>query len=671
MRAIRHLLHLSRARGLLAALLVALLLPSGASAIIAGPTEPRADPPQETAARDAYGSLPLAFESNEGQGDPAARFLAHGHGYTLALAPDALTLGLPTPLRFTFPGANPAPAMRAEQPLPGVVNSFIGNDPTRWHAGISTSARVRYTGLYPGLDLVVYGTNNGGWEYDVVVAPGADPAAFALSVDGATGVTLDATTGDLVLTMATGEVRQHAPTIYQDVDGERRIVAGGYAMRDDGTVGFRVGEYDPSLPLVIDPTLVYSTFLGGSGNDEGTGIAVDTGGSVYVTGYTKSTNFPVTNGSTLNGSQDAFVTKLDTTGTRVYSTYLGGSADDWGNGIAVDASGNAYVTGRTYSTNFPVTNGSTLNGTGTTTGSNGDAFVTSLGANGVRRSSTYLGGSGHDEGAGIAVDTGGNAYVTGITFSTNFPVTNGSTYGGAQDVFVTKLNGSGGRVYSTYLGGSGDDEGGGIAVDTGGNAYVTGKTQSTNFPVTDGSTIGGDQDAFVTRLDGNGARVYSTYLGGRARDLGTGIAVDTSGNAYVTGITLGVGFPVTDGSTPGGSNDAFVTEFNGSGVRIYSTYLGGIADDAGTAIAVDTGSNVYITGYTNSTNFPVTNGSTFSGGGYDAFVTKIAVTPPPIPNPLPPPQPHPAPSGPPASLPQARPTVPVISAPNPLPARRP
>ena len=316
MRAIRHLLHLSRARGLLAALLVALLLPSGASAIIAGPTEPRADPPQETAARDAYGSLPLAFESNEGQGDPAARFLAHGHGYTLALAPDALTLGLPTPLRFTFPGANPAPAMRAEQPLPGVVNSFIGNDPTRWHAGISTSARVRYTGLYPGLDLVVYGTNNGRWEYDVVVAPGADPAAFALSVDGATGVTLDATTGDLVLTMATGEVRQHAPTIYQDVDGERRIVAGGYAMRDDSTVGFRVGEYDPSLPLVIDPTLVYSTYLGGSGDDKGTGIAVDTGGSVYVTGYTKSTNFPVTNGSTYGGGQDVFVTKLNGSGGR-------------------------------------------------------------------------------------------------------------------------------------------------------------------------------------------------------------------------------------------------------------------------------------------------------------------------------------------------------------------
>jgi hypothetical protein len=377
MRAIRHLLHLSRARGLLAALLVALLLPSGASAIIAGPTEPRADPPQETAARDAYGSLPLAFESNEGQGDPAARFLAHGHGYTLALAPDALTLGLPTPLRFTFPGANPAPAMRAEQPLPGVVNSFIGNDPTRWHAGISTSARVRYTGLYPGLDLVVYGTNNGGWEYDVVVAPGADPAAFALSVDGATGVTLDATTGDLVLTMATGEVRQHAPTIYQDVDGERRIVAGGYAMRDDGTVGFRVGEYDPSLPLVIDPTLVYSTFLGGSGNDEGTGIAVDTGGSVYVTGYTKSTNFPVTNGSTLNGSQDAFVTKLDTTGRRAYSTYLGGSADDAGYGIAVDTNGNAYVTGRTTSTDFPVTDGSTNSGSY-------DAFVTKLDTTGTR-----------------------------------------------------------------------------------------------------------------------------------------------------------------------------------------------------------------------------------------------------------------------------------------------
>ena len=228
--------------------------------------ERRADTPEETAARDAYGSLPLAFETNEGQGDPAARFLARGHGYTLALAPDALTLALPTPLRFILPRRQPRPRHARRAAPPRRRQLLHRQRPVPLADRYPHSARVRYTDLYPGLDLVVYGTDNGGWEYDVVVAPGADPAAFALSVGGATGMTLDAATGDLVLTTAAGEVRQHAPVLYQEVGGERRAVAGGYALRDDGTVGFAVGAYDPTLPLVIDPTLVYSTYLGGSGS---------------------------------------------------------------------------------------------------------------------------------------------------------------------------------------------------------------------------------------------------------------------------------------------------------------------------------------------------------------------------------------------------------------------
>jgi len=479
-----------------------------------------------TAAR--YGALPLVFEANAGQAAAGVAYVAHGKGYALALSPDALTLALTrgdgkasrdaTPaarqtasLRFAFAGANPAPTLTSEDALPGVVNYLIGNDPAQWQTNVPTSARVRYTTLYPGIDLTVYGTNGGGGlEYDAIVAPGADPAAFALAISGADAVTLDADTGALILTTAAGEVRQHAPVAYQTVNGQRQRVTAGYEMRGDGTVGFAVGEYDARLPLVIDPQVVpvYSTFLGGSGDDQGNGIAVDTSGNAYVTGFTSSTNFPVTNGSTYGGgSYDAFVTKLDASGVRVYSLYLGGSSIDAGYGIAVDASGNAWVTGTTHSTDFPVTDGSTSRG-----GGPNKAFVTKLNAGGVRVFSTYLGGSVSDFGYGIAVDTSGNAYVTGYTQSTDFPVNNGSTLGRVQDAFVTKFSASGVRVYSTYLGGSGSENNGGIdagygiAADASGNAYVTGYTASPDFPVTDGSTYSGGSDvfgggdAFVTKL---------------------------------------------------------------------------------------------------------------------------------------------------------------------------
>jgi len=685
-----------------AVLLAALLVPSGAIAVTARPLESSSNMPQET--RAAYGALPLVFESNEGQGDSATRFVAHGKGYALALAPTEALLSLTPPIvatslhdrpagnppspppastvHFRFPGANPDAAMRAEQPLPGIVNYLVGNDPEQWRTNIPTTARVRYTDLYPGIDLVVYGTQDGAWEYDVIVAPGADPATFALAVEGTTGVTLDAATGDLVLGAGAGEVRQHAPTIYQTVNGERRGVTGGYALREDETVGFAVGEYDPTVPLVIDPTLVYSAYLGGSGLDQGFGIAVDTSGNAYITGTTTSADFPGTPPMTYGGGIDAFVTKLSTNGTliystylsgsgsdrgiaiavdtsgnayvtgntdstdfpapsivprsggvdafvvklsttggRLYGTYLGGSADDYGRGIAVDTAGNAYVTGETSSPDFPVTNGTMY--------ANGpEAFATKLSANGVRVYSTYLGGSSASGGNGIAVDTGGNAYVTGVTFGV-FPVTDGSTYSSGVDAFVAKLNGSGALVYGTYLGGCGYDQANGIAVDAGGNAYVTGATFSADFPVTNRSTIGGNggaTDAFVTKLNGSGARVYSSYLGGSNTDMGNGIAVDAGGNAYVTGATFSADFPVTDGSTLGGPSDAFVTKFDGSGARVYGAYLGGSAADEGDAIAVDTSGRAYITGKT--AVFPVTPGSAALRGAYDAFVTEIVVAPP-------------------------------------------
>ena len=415
--------------------------------------------------------------------------------------------------------------------------------------------------------------------------------------------------------------------------------------------------------------LVYSTYVGGTGTDKGLAIAVDAGGNAYITGDTASTDFPVIGNAHNSGGHDAFIVKVSTAGLPIYSTYLGGSADDAGNGIAVDANGNAYVAGSTGSTDFPVTDGSI-------SGGNEDAFVAKLDANGTRTYGTYLGGVGYESATAIAVDAGGNIYVTGSTDG-HFPVTDGSTFGGGfNDAFITKLNGTGSRVYSTYLGGSGNDQGNGIAVDAGSNAYITGYTDSVNFPVTNGSALHGvgPTDTFVTKLNGSGVRAYSTYLGGSGSDDGTGIAVDTGGNAYVAGYTGSTDFPVTNGSTLSGATDIFIAKLDATGARVYGTYIGGSGGDQGDAIAVDTSGNAYITGKTPSTDFPSTNGSIFGGGAYDAFVTKIAVTsspPPPVPNPLPQPQPHPNPSGQPAPLPRPQSTVPIGAAPNPLPSRRP
>jgi hypothetical protein len=393
---------------------------------------------------------------------------------------------------------------------------------------------------------------------------------------------------------------------------------------------------------VIDP-LVYSAYIGGNWTEWCYAIAVDTSGNAYVTGRTFSTNYDVTPGAfqTTNGGWwDVFVTKLNAAGTGlVYSTYIGGSDWDEGNAIAVDGSGNAYVTGSTLSTDYDVTPGAFQ----TTNGGGWDVFVTKLNATGTALVySTYIGGSGGEDGFGIAVDTSGNAYVTGRTFSTDYPVTPGAfqtTHGGGgwTDVFVTKLNATGtALLYSTYIGGIYDDEGNGIAVDGSGNAYVTGRTSSTNYPVTPGAfqrTNGGWWDVFVTKLNATGtALVYSTYLGGSGWDHGTAIAVDGSGNAYVTGFTGSTDYDVTPGAfqtTNGGWRDVFVTKLNGAGTAlVYSTYIGGIYDDEGNGIAVDGSGNAYVTGFTGSTDYDVTPGAfqTTKGGYEDVFVTKLNAT---------------------------------------------
>ncbi len=397
-----------------------------------------------------------------------------------------------------------------------------------------------------------------------------------------------------------------------------------------------MAAYDVSRPLIIDPVLTYSTYLGGSSDDVGYAIAVDSVGNAYVTGSTASTNFPTASPiqPASGGGTDAFITKLNTSGsTLAYSTYLGGNSDDFGYAIAVDSAGNAYVTGYTFSTNFPTANpiqpANALGGF--------DAFVTKINASGSALVySTYLGGNGNDIGHGIAVDAAGNTYVTGETDMTTFPTVNPIQGCSGPLAFVTKINASGSAlVYSTCLGGgSGVSRGFAIAVDSAGNAYVTGHTSSTNFPTVNPiqPVFGGALDAFVTKINAGGsALVYSTYLGGITTDDGRGIAVDAAGNAYVTGFTRSTNFPTMNpiqAANAGGTADAFVTKLNAAGsALVYSTYLGGNGQDIGYGIAVDSSRSVYVTGNTASTNFPTMNPfQAANAGGIEAFVARLGAS---------------------------------------------
>jgi len=624
---------------------------------------------------ETYGKLPLQFEANRGQIDKDVRFLSRGAGYSLYLTASEAVLALSkrpdaehdaqTPaksvaLRMNLVGASRKSVVSGIDELPGKSNYFIGKDRSKWRTNVPTYARVQYQNLYPGIDLVYYG-NQRQLEYDFVVAPGADPKKIVLGFKGAKKLEIDAQ-GELVLHASGGDVRQHKPIIYQEIDGIRREIAGGYVRKGANRIGFKLAAYDASQLLVIDPTLSYSTYLGGSGNDVSRGIAVDAEGSAYIVGVTDSIDFPTTPGAlqpqVVSSGNHLFVTKLNPTGSAlVYSTYLGGSnPNDRPFSIAVDANGSAYLTGSTFSADFPTTAGAFqpmfAGPSGTT-----DAFVTKLDPTGSALVySTYLGGTGFfiELGFGIAVDGAGNAYVAGTTSSRDFPTAAafqpalaGGDRLGAANAFVTKLNPSGtGLVYSTYLGGVSTravDEALGIAVDAAGNAYVTGFTTSFDFPTTpdafqrsihrvDPSSL--PQDAFVTKFDPAGSLVYSTYLGGERDDGADGIAVDAHGNAYVTGGTASSDFPTTAGAFQPASGVGFVTKLNPTGsALVYSTRFGG-SSGAGSGIAVDAAGNAYVTGVVHPlcgrfscfTDFPTTPGAfqpNFGGGNADGFVAKF------------------------------------------------
>jgi len=443
-------------------------------------------------------------------------------------------------------------------------------------------------------------------------------------------------------------VVQRAPIIYQEIDGARRTISGRYVLEGKTQVGFQVAAYDRTKPLVIDPVLVYSTYLGGTGGESAHGIAVDGTGNAYVTGSTRSSDFPVVNPlqPALRGSVDVFVSKLNSTGSVVYSTYLGGSdtgtasADDVGLGIAVDTAGNAYVTGATNSADFPTTANALQPTWGAGCCQSDDAFVVKLNPTGSALVyATYLGGTFSDFGNSIAVDSVGNAHVTGFTNSLDFPTANPiqATLGGGfgdADAFVAKLNAAGtALIYSTYLGGSGAENATGIAVDAAGNAYVAGNTSSADFPTVNPvqGGFGGNADAFVAKLDPIGtALVYSTYLGGSGFDGATGIAVDSAGSAYVTGGTGSPDFPTVNPvqGTRVGNSDGFVAKLNAPGTAlVYATYLGigSFTENFGAnAIAVDSAGNAYVTGQTDSPSIPLVYPMQGTlAGGADIYVVKL------------------------------------------------
>jgi hypothetical protein len=687
-----------------------------------------------------YGNLPLAFERNLGQTDPRVNFLSHAGHHTLWLTngeavlavgrrtrPHSLNQGgkekslqanesAPAVLRMKFVGANADPRVTGEARQQGTVNYFTGK-PEQWRTKIPVYSRVRYSSLYPGIDLVFYGTNRD-LEYDLVVSPGSDPGQIKLGISGAENLHLDAD-GNLVLKTAAGDVIQQKPRIYQRKGTKLVAVDGNYLINSKDEVGFRLGNYDHRAAVVIDPVLRYASYLTGGGDEDdgGTGIAVDSANRVVVAGWTCSGSFPGENGpanpmcvsafvtkldftgssmiftafvpgsvffdnvplaldaadniyiagstngntfgddtfkptpgafqGTFGGKTDAWVAKLNSSGTSlVYATFLGGSGDERIGGIAVDSSGNAYVTGTTTSKNFPVSAGvfqhdCKLKSDGTCA----SAFVTKLNALGTRvLYSSYLGGHGTQSGEGIALNPSGNAFVVGQTDAKDFPTTAGSAQpvpAGAQDAFVVQVSSSGSHLnYSTFLGGAGADGGHAIALDSFGNAFVAGRTQSANFPVKNAFQPGCSGGCvFVSKLNTSGRLVYSTFLGsGGGPDFGTptggmGIAVTPAGEAYVTG-EPGPNFPITQnafqrvqgpqglGNEPGGS--IFITKFSSTGQLIYSSYFGGGLNSP--RVALDPSTNAYLTGLVSFGGLiPATPGAFQEqrGAEEDAFVAKV------------------------------------------------
>lgn len=576
-----------------------------------------------------YGHLPMSFEANRGQAGADVAFLTRGRGHRLSLTRTGTVLETRgATVRMTMAGASAQVDVAGQRQLPGKVNDLTGSDPAQWHTDIPTFSSVKYSGVYPGIDLVYYGAQ-GRLEYDFIVAPGADPGAIDLEFAGAGDTSIDED-GRLRLALADGEIYWSRPEIYQDAGDRREPVSGAFVRNADGHIAFRVGEYDRTRALVIDPVLDYSTYLG-IGSDAAA-IAVDSSGSAYVTGISNG-YIPIVGGvqSAHSGSLDAFVTKLSPDGSSiVYSTFLGGNQDDFGSAIAIDAAGNAYVAGTTDSANFPTANALQSSKNFAT-----DLFIAKLSPEGnALLYSTFFGGWSGDYATGIALDAAGGAYVSGHTLSTNFPTVNAAQLCDwpSSQAFAVKINPGGATIgYSTCLGPGGEALG--IAADPAGNAYITGSTTSNAFNPNPPPGAISSIDTFVVKLNTAGLIAYARTIGGDGNDYGHAIAIDGSGRAYVTGYSFPVPggilpFPTVNSTQPnfgGGTTDAVVFALDAAGDSlVWSTYLGGTNADEGRAIAVDSSGNTYVTGVTASPDFPTTSAiQPVYGGDRDAFVAKF------------------------------------------------
>ncbi|HET6203435.1 MAG TPA: hypothetical protein VFI25_11615 [Planctomycetota bacterium] len=661
---------------------------------------------------------PLTFVENRGQWDGPARFLAHAGAGIVGLEPDALALLLVgrdggekasgAYVRLVFENSSPAVHLEGERRLAGSHHFLLGRDPSRWRTDVPGFAAVRYRGLLPGVDLRVR-EQEGRLEYDLLLAPGADPAEVLVRAEGVEGICLDGDT--LVLETAVGEIRQPAPIAWLGSTEERGApLECSWRLVDDRRFAFALRGLEPGGAAVIDPGLEWSTYLGGSSYEFSWAITGDPAGSVTVAGETAASNFPVTPGAydtSYNGSPaptaDVTVSRFDAgTGSLLFSTYLGGSGGDKPFGILGDGAGGVIVVGNTASSNFPVTPGALdtslggpsdgfvarLDGAGsallfstflggasdgdivqaaardpsgaitvagvtssgdfpvtpgafdTSLQGSSDAFVSRLDPSGsTLLYSTLLGGGSGDVAQALGLDATGAAIVSGVTSSSDFPVTPGAfdtSSQGSSDVFVTRLNAAGSALlYSTYLGGGNGDVAEDLAVDAAGVATVVGVTSSNDFPTTPGAFQTGGQgpsDAFVARLDASGSGlVFSTLLGGGGGDVGRGVRLAPSGAAVVTGDTSSSDFPTTPGAfdtTPQGSSDAFVSFVDPTGsALLYSTFLGGGGADGGHAVALLSSNALVASGVTNSSNFPTTPGALDSslGGAGDGFVSRLGV----------------------------------------------
>ncbi|UCC80033.1 MAG: SBBP repeat-containing protein [Candidatus Zixiibacteriota bacterium] len=536
-------------------------------------------------------------------------------------------------VKVQFLNANPNPEVIGIDRLSHNNNYFYGNDPSLWQTNARNYSAIAYKDIYAGIDLK-YRANGRSMKYDFIVNPGADYSQIRLRFDGIEDLSVTAT-GDLLIETSLNPVYEKAPSIYQEIKGEKREISGRYNVTEPGILSFALEEeFNPHYPLIIDPELLFSTYLGGSDADEMFEIALDTDNDVYVCGISDSYDFPLLNpyDSTVNGN-DAVVSKFASSGeTLLYSTFIGGGQSDVAYDITVDLNGNAYVTGIAYSSNFPV-----INGYDEIFDGGADAFVLKLSREGDSLEySTFLGGGGGEVGRGICLDYENNAYITGYTNSSDFPIVNAydEYLGGIDDVFITKLSSFGNSlIYSTYLGGSSDEQARGIDVDSEGNAFVTGYTSSSDFPVVNAydDSYNGNIDVFVSGLWQTGdSLIYSTYIGGSDEDRGAGVVVDINGNTYITGTTLSSDFPTIQAldSSYNGDLDGFVCKMPPIGNSItYSSYFGGSGDDGGTDICVDICENVYITGGTFSPDFPTFNAydSTYNNW-HDVFVIKLFST---------------------------------------------